>query len=73
MYFVELVKKQGKIIEPTCCNYPQWILTFCKYNSFNFFREATLVTSEMSRALKVMTYDVKALYMAFIGTLGFIC
>ena len=28
------------------------------------------MTTEIRRAFKVMTYDIKVLYMAFLGTLG---
>ena len=45
---------------------------FLKFNPSNLCREATLATLSMIRALKVMTHNIKALYMAFIGTSGFI-
>ena len=66
----KLVKKQGSIIEPTCCNCPKWMLTFCKCNPSNLCREANSATPEMRRALRVMKYVVKALYITFLGTLG---
>ena len=71
--FVRLVKKRGKVIEPMCCNCPQWIQGFLKYNPSNLQKEATEATPAMSRVLRVVTYHVKALYMAFLGTLGSIC
>ena len=43
---------------------------FFKYNPSNFNREATPATPVMIRAAKVMTYDVKALHMAFLGRIG---
>ena len=69
VHCVKLVKKQGKIIEPTSCNCPQWILIILKYNPSNLSREATPATPEIRRALKVVTYDVKALHVAFLDTL----
>ena len=67
---VKIIWKQGKIVKPTCCNCPQWILFFFKYNPSNLSREATPVTLAMIRSVKMMIYDVKALHMAFLGILG---
>ena len=62
VHCVKLLKKQGLIIESICCNYPQWILTFCKYTPSNLFREATLAIAKIIRVLKLMTYEIKAFF-----------
>ena len=67
---VKLVRKQDKIIDPTCCNCPKWILTFSKKNPSNLYREGTPVTLSIRRSVKLMIYDVKTLWMAFLSTLG---
>ena len=41
-----------------------------KYNLSNLCKEATPATPEMRRVVKVMTFDVEALCMAFLGTFG---
>ena len=46
------------------------ILTFCKYYPSNLRREAILVTPEIIMVLKVIKFDMKALHIAFLGSLG---
>ena len=60
---LKLVKRQGRIVELTCCNCLQWILTFFSFDPSNLCREATPVTPAVKRALKVMIYDMKVLHI----------
>ena len=55
---------------PTGCNYPQWILSLFKFDPCNLCRETTSVTQAINKEFKVITHDMNALYMAFLGILG---
>ena len=58
-------------LRPTGCSYLQWFQTFFSDLVLpSLFREATTVTLKLFRGLKVMTNDIKALHIAFLGTAG---
>ena len=68
--FWKLAKKQGKIIGNYKMQLPTVDSRYLEIYPLNHCREVTLVTPIMSDALKVLDYDVRARYMAFLYTLG---